>query len=78
MFGLQSLDPNPGTLKGQTNEIFDLELFHQSNPPRPLSADQKVKEFTILVKILSSFSDFKFEKPDSPWFDTPGSLKTLH
>ena len=59
------------TLKGQSNEIFDLHFFHYSNLPGPLTNGFKV--FLILVKISRSYSNFRFKITDSPACDTPGS-----
>ena len=44
-------------LKGQSNEIFDLLFFSSLEPA--LATDQWVKIFSILVKNLQSYSNFK-------------------
>ena len=47
------------TLKGQSNEIFDLQFFHNSNQLGPLT--DGLKMFSILVKfsLLFEFSLLK-------------------
>ena len=46
-------------LKGQSNEIFDLQFFSSFEPA--LATDQWVKIFSILVKNSQSYSNFKSE-----------------
>ena len=51
-----------------TSSFFIL-VFFNSNPPGPLTIDQWVIIFPILVKNLPSYSNFSF----SPGYDTPVS-----
>ena len=55
----------PECLKGQSNEIFDLQFFSSFKPA--LATDQWVKIFSILVKNSQS------RKSDSPGYHTPAS-----
>ena len=48
-------------LKGQSNEIFDLNFFSSFEPA--CATDQWVKTFSILVKFSLSYSNFN----ESPW-----------
>ena len=47
------------SLKGQSNEIFDLRFFSSVEPV--WATDQQVKIFLILVQNLPSYTNFKFE-----------------
>ena len=75
-------------LKGQSNEIFDLQCFSSFEPA--LATDQWVKIFSLFVKNSQSYSNFKSEnltprvsypgesirnppKHDSPGYDSPAS-----
>ena len=64
------------TLKGQSNEIFDLQFFSSFEPV--WGTDQWVKIFSILVQISRSYSKFRFEKTDFPGYDTPGVKTKFH
>ena len=44
-------------LKGQSNEIFDLQFFSKFEPA--CATDQRVKIFSILFKNSLSYSNFK-------------------
>ena len=46
-------------LKGQSNEIFDLQFYSSLEPV--LATDQQVEIFSILAKNLSSYTNFKFK-----------------
>ena len=52
------------TLKGQSNEIFDLWFFSSLKPV--WATDQQVKIFSILVKNSPSYTNFKLENL-TPW-----------
>ena len=56
-------------LKGQSNEIFDLQFFSSFKPV--WVTDQWVKIFSILVEISLRYSNFSVEKSDSPGYHTP-------
>ena len=47
---------NAVSLKGQSNEIFDLQFFSTFEPA--WATDQWVKIFSILVQFLPSYSNF--------------------
>ena len=51
-----------GKLKEQSNESFDLQFFSSFEPA--WATDQWVNIFSILVKILQSYSNFSVEKTD--------------
>ena len=53
-------------LKGQSNEIFDLQSFHHSKPA--WATDQWVKIFSMLIKISLSYLNCDVEKTDSPQY----------
>ena len=57
-------------LKGQSNEIFDLQFFSTFEPV--WVTDQWVKIF--LVEISLRYSNFSVEKSDSPGYHTPERL----
>ena len=46
-------------LKGQSREIFNIQLFHHLNLPGPLATGLNI---LILVNTSPSYSNFKFEK----------------
>ena len=58
---LQLVTPS---LKGQSNEIFDLQFFSPFEPA--WSTDQWVKIFLIVVWFSLTYSNFSIEKTDSP------------
>ena len=51
-------------LKGQSNEIFDLQFFSPFEPA--WAPDQCVKIFSIFVWFSLRYSNFSIEKTDSP------------
>ena len=62
-------------LKGQSNEIFDLQF---NSPFEPAWAtDQWVKIFSIFVWFSLRYSNFSIEKTDSPGYHTPGSQNKI-
>ena len=68
-------------LKGQSNEIFDLQFFSSFEPA--WATDQWVKIFSILVKFSPSYSNF-YESPweilrrvNLPGYHTPASQMTF-
>ena len=54
------MPPKTG-LKGQSNGSFDLMFFHGSS-----LATEKWVIFSILIQISLSYSNFRFEKNESP------------
>ena len=61
------------TSKGQSNEIFDLQIFSSFKPA--WATGQWFKLFSIFVKISMSYSNFSVEKTYSSQYHIAGEAK---
>ena len=59
------------SLKGQFNELFELQFFSQIEQPALLT--NKLKQISILVKNLQSYSNYSHYTPKNRITDTPAS-----
>ena len=58
--------------KGQSNEIFDLHFFHNSNLPGPLTNGLKYSQFCLRIhRVIRIFQSPRGMIPLSPGYDTP-------
>ena len=86
-YSTQAFSPPPGTLHRHShhhqvlytdivsNETFDLQLFHHSNQPGPLTNGLKYLRFLLRLLKVKSYSNFSIRKTDYPQYDTAGSKK---
>ena len=58
-----------------SNEIFDLQFFHHSNQPGPLT--NGLKYFRLFVKISLHYSNCSVKITNSPQYHTAGTNITI-
>ena len=57
------------------NEIFDLQFFHHSNLPGPLTIG--LKTFPIFAKNSPSYLNLELEKTDYPGYHIPQGVQNV-